>query len=67
MTEEQMEAVFARARQWPKRLQEQALQALSEMEANGGHPTAEQRAMLDARGPITDEDVEAFLKRPMPE
>lgn len=67
MTEEQIEAVFVRVRQWPERLQEQALQALQAMAANGGHPTAEQRAMLAGREPMTEEYVDAFLKRPLPE
>jgi hypothetical protein len=37
------------------------------MEDNGGQITAEHRAMLAGREKPTEEEVEAFLKRPIPQ
>ncbi len=67
MTKDQIDAIFDRALRWPLHLQVEAACILEEMEANGGALTAEHRAMVAGRGEPSDEEVEAFLRRPIPE
>lgn len=73
MTRDQIESVLERVRQWPRDRQEEAVDLLLALEAQGGdvyRPTPEQEAELEeslreiARGEVaSEEEVAAAFRR----
>jgi predicted transcriptional regulator len=73
MTKEQIESVLERVRQWPKPLQEEAVEMLLAIEAMGDKPLilsdnerrGVERGLADARNGrfASDEDVTALFSR----